>query len=584
MTVAKERIEPKVTEKPVYRNGRFAIIEQLLADDIHYMFGNPGTVEQGFLDALKDYYPEFKYVFCLQETIAVGAADGYARGTKKPTVVQLHTGVGLGNGIGMMYQAMRGHAPLVVLAGEAGVRYEAMDAQMAADLVGMATPVTKWATKVVDSSSVLRVLRRAIKIAATPPMGPVFVSLPMDILDAPNEEKVVPTSFPITRVAPEPDLLTQAAAMLAPAKHPLIIVGDGVAYSDAQVELTNIAELIGAQVWAADSSEPNISTTHPLYGGLLGHMFGEQSRQTTSQADAILIAGTYVFPEVFPALSGVFAPDAKVIHIDLNTYEIAKNFPVDLGLLGDPKTTLAKLCTALSLTLTSEQKEVANQRVSQYAKDKEQKRKDSLEADRAVRDSVPLHMSRFAEELAAQLPDDAIIFDEALTNGPEVVRYLQPKRIGQYFQTRGGSLGVGIPGAIGLKIANPDKTVFGFTGDGGSMYTIQALWTAAHHRINAKFVVCNNGGYQILKLNLLHYWRERQISEHNFPASFNICDPDIRFVELAQSLGVEAVRVKKPDQIAPAIEKALSHDGPFLIDLVLANEIEDTKIGVKCGQ
>lgn len=584
MIIAKEKSELEAVDKPVCRNGRFAIIEQLIADNIHYMFGNPGTVEEGFLDVLKDYYPEFEYIFALQETIALGAADGYARGTKKPTVVQLHSGVGLGNGIGMIYQAMRGHAPLVVIAGEAGIKYDAMDAQMAVDLVSMAKPVTKWATRVVDSSSLLRVLRRAIKIAATPPMGPVFVCLPMDILDAPNYEEVIPTSFPITRVAPESHILTRAAAMLALASQPLIIVGDGVAYSDAQAELTNVAEMVGAQVWGADSSEPNISATHPLYGGLLGHMFGESSLKITSQADVVLIVGTYVFPEVFPALSGVFATEAKVIHIDLNTYEIAKNFPVDLGLLGDPKTTLAKLSTALSLTLTSDQKEVANQRVDQYTQAKKQELAALLSADKNVRDSVPLHMSRFAEELAAQLPEDAIIFDEALTNGPEVVRYLPPKKVGQYFQTRGGSLGVGIPGAIGLKIANPDKTVVGFTGDGGSMYTFQALWTAAHHRINAKFVVCNNGGYQILKLNILQYWRERQIPEHNYPFSFDICDPDIRFDELARSLGVKALRIEKPALIASAIKEALSHNGPFLIDLVLANDIQDSKIGVKCGQ
>ncbi|MBE9170885.1 thiamine pyrophosphate-binding protein [Pleurocapsales cyanobacterium LEGE 06147] len=567
-----------------YRNGRFAIVEQLLADDIRYMFGNPGTVEEGFLDALKDYYPEFEYIFALQETIAVGAADGYARATKKPTIVQLHSGVGLGNGIGMIYQAMRGHAPLVVIAGEAGIKYDAMDAQMAADLVSMAKPVTKWATRVVDPSSLLRVLRRAIKIAATPPMGPTFICLPMDILDAPNDEEVIPTSIPVTRVAPDSDQLAKAAALLSAATQPLIIMGDGVAFSDGQTELTRVAELIGAQVWGADSSEPNISAIHPLYGGLLGHMFGEDSRRITLQADVILIVGTYVFPEVFPLLSEVFAPSAKVIHIDLDTYEIAKNFPVDLGLLGDPKTTLAKLITALSLTMTSEQKQAVNQRVIQIAEANKQRLNALFKADKAVRDSVPLHMSRFAEELAAQLPEDAIIFDEALTNSPELCRYLPPTKIGHYFQTRGGSLGVGIPGAIGLKLAHPDKTVIGFTGDGGSMYTIQALWTAAHHQLDAKFIVCNNQGYQILKLNILQYWRERQISEHDYPLSFDICDPDICFADLAKSLGVEAVRVEKPEQIGSAIQKALEHDGPFLIDLVLTNEISDAQIGVKCGQ
>lgn len=159
----------------VTRTGNEAIIEQFLADGITCMFGNPGTVEQGFLDAVEKF-EEMRYVLTLQEGVAVGIADGYARATGGPALVQLHSGVGLGNGIGMMYQAMRGHAPLVVIAGESGVRYDAMDAQMAADLVAMARPVTKYATRVIDPSSVLRVLRRALKIAMTPPRGPVFVS------------------------------------------------------------------------------------------------------------------------------------------------------------------------------------------------------------------------------------------------------------------------------------------------------------------------------------------------------------------------------------------------------------------------
>src|SRR5215469_6754685 len=204
------------------KTGRFAMLDQFLADGIHYMFGNPGTVEQGFLDAMSDYQ-DLQYILTLQESVAVAIADGYARATRRPTIVQLHSGVGLGNGIGMMYQAKRGHAPLIVLAGEAGLRYDAMEAQMWADLVAMAEPVTKWATRVVDPGSVLRVLRRAIKEASTPPMGPVFVSLPMDVLDAPNDEAVRPTSIPSTRSLPQPDDVARAAALLSGASRPMII-------------------------------------------------------------------------------------------------------------------------------------------------------------------------------------------------------------------------------------------------------------------------------------------------------------------------------------------------------------------------
>ncbi|HTV54327.1 MAG TPA: thiamine pyrophosphate-binding protein, partial [Terriglobia bacterium] len=188
------------------KTGRFAIIEQFLADGMRFMFGNPGTVEQGFLDALWNY-PEMKYILTLQESVAVTMADGYARATQKPTLVQIHSTPGLGNAIGSLYQAMRGHSPLVVIGGDAGIKYLAMEAQMAGDLVGFAKPVTKWATMITDPASLLRVLRRAIKVAATPPMGPVYVCLPMDVLDAPAVEEVRPTSIPSTRVAADQQLI-----------------------------------------------------------------------------------------------------------------------------------------------------------------------------------------------------------------------------------------------------------------------------------------------------------------------------------------------------------------------------------------
>ncbi len=559
------------------KTGRYAIIEQFLADGIDTMFGNPGTVEQGFLDAL-EAYPDFRYVLTLQETIAVAMGDGHARVTKRPTVVQLHSGVGLGNGIGMMYQALRGHAPLIVIAGESGIGYDAMDAQMAADLVTMAKPVTKYATRVVDPRSLLRVLRRAIKIATTAPMGPVFVCLPADVLDAPSTEQVVPTGIPSQRVLPAADDLQRAADLLAGAERPMIVVGDGVAWSGAQAELERVAETLGAEVWGADASEVNLRFDHPLFKGMLGHMFGAVSAGVTRRADAVLIVGTYVFPEVFPLFEDVFAPGAKVVHVDLNAYEIAKNFPVDLGLVSDPKLTLAALAELLDAGMSSTAKAAAQQRRTASEASRRTERERQLEHDRSVADQVPLHASRFMAELARQAPDDVIVFDEALTVSPDVTRYLVPTRPDHFFQTRGGSLGVGIPGALGIKVARPDKTVIGFTGDGGSMYTIQALWTAAHHDIGAKFVVCNNQSYMLLKLNILQYWTEQAgVEPHTFPKSFELAPPVIDFATLATSLGVPSRRVERPDQVGPAIEAMLAHDGPFLIDLVIDPAVPGAK-------
>jgi thiamine pyrophosphate-dependent acetolactate synthase large subunit-like protein len=196
-----------------------------------------------------------------------------------------------------------------------------------------------------------------------------------------------------------------------------------------------------------------------------------------------------------------------------------------------------------------------------------------------VRDQVPLQTSRFMEELAKQLPDDAIIFDEALTSSPPLTRYVPPVKPNTFFQTRGGSLGVGIPGALGIKLAHPDKTVIGFTGDGGSMYTIQALWSAAHHNIGAKFVICNNASYMLLKLNILQYWRSQGLQAGRFPTSFDLTGPMVDFVKIAEAMGVPGVCVERPEQAAPAIQQMLAHDGPFLIDMVVSSELPDASSG-----
>jgi benzoylformate decarboxylase len=564
------------------RPGRYALFEQLRADGFKFMFGNPGTVEQGFLDTIGEF-PDISYILALQETIAVGMADGYARAARRPAIVQLHSGVGLGNGVGMLYQAKRGHAPLIVFAGESGVMYDAMDAQMASDLVAIARPVTKWATRVVHPSSLLRVIRRAIKIASTPPMGPVFVALPMDVLDDVTTEAAVPTSIPVTQMAPAAAEIEQAARLLAHAKRPLIIFGDGVAFSGAQRELVALAEALGADVWGADCSEISMPSSHPQYRGQLGHMFGSHSGPIVGAADAILVVGTYLLPEVFPNLDSIFARDASVVHVDLDAYEIAKNFPVDLGLVADPAATLRALLPALKSAMSPDDVAGAAARRTAARARRDDEDKQAKAADAAAWDQTPMRPARFMSELAKRLGPKSLIFDEALTSSPDLTRYLSPDQPGGYYQTRGGSLGVGIPGAIGAKLAHPDRTVFGFTGDGGSMYTIQALWTAAHHGIGAKFVICNNGSYKLLKLNIQQYWRERGMPEHDFPASFDLLQPEIRFDLMAQSMGVASVRVERPDQIGPALDAALADDKPFLIDLVLTDEVAGHG-HVRCGQ
>ncbi|MYW67497.1 thiamine pyrophosphate-binding protein [Streptomyces sp. SID8379] len=558
----------------VSRPARVAILEQLRADGVRYMFGNPGTVEQGFLDELRNF-PDIEYILALQEAGVVGLADGYARATRTPAVLQLHTGVGVGNAVGMLYQAKRGHAPLVAIAGEAGLRYDAMEAQMAVDLVAMAEPVTKWATRVVDPESTLRVLRRAMKVAATPPYGPVLVVLPADVMDRDTSEAAVPTSYVDFAATPDPQVLDRAAELLAGAERPIVIAGDGVHFAGAQEELGRLAQTWGAEVWGADWAEVNLSVEHPAYAGQLGHMFGDSSRRVTGAADAVLLVGTYALPEVYPALDGVFADGAPVVHIDLDTDAIAKNFPVDLGLAADPRRALDGLARALERRMSPESRARAGEWFTGRSAQRSYEIAAAREQDEAALAPDALPVTAFLQELARQLPEDAVVFDEALTASPDVTRHLPPTRPGHWHQTRGGSLGVGIPGAIAAQLAHPDRTVVGFTGDGGSLYTIQALWTAARYDIGATFVICNNSSYKLLELNIEEYWKSVDVAAHEQPEMFDLARPAIDFVALSRSLGVPAVRVEKPDQAKAAVEQALGTPGPFLIDLVTGRGRED---------
>ncbi len=506
--------------------GRFAFFRQLLADGVTCMFGNPGSSEENLFDALRSpEFKDFRYYLALHEGPAVAIADAFARASppmalngdafawRRPALVQLHSYAGLANGLGMMYYARRGYTPMVVIAGEAGLRYEALDGQMAADLAAIARPFVKsdangpcgW--RVVDPGSLLRLLRRAIKTAATPPMGPVFLALPIDVLDQPNREPVA-RSFPVrSSIIPEQEMIAEAARLLRSATHPLILMGDGIAAAGAQAELTEVADLAGAVVWGGNCSEVNMRASHPLFGGYLGHMFGDDSLPIISAADVVLVCGTTVLPEVFPSLESVFAENANVIQFDLNATEIAKNFPLAIGALAEPKMTLARLAATLRETMTAGECERAGERRKQQEAEKTARRRAELERDAQVRDSVPMQPARFMADLAerlAKLPQPALIFDEALTSAPDLLRYLPQEEPGTWFQTRVGMLGTGLPGTVGLKIAHPGRTVFGFAGDGGAISTIQALATAARHGVGAKFVVCNNKSYRILKYNLQH--------------------------------------------------------------------------------
>jgi benzoylformate decarboxylase len=554
--------------------GHRKLLEQLELDGIAHIFGNPGSTEEGLLDEISRC-DSIQYVLGLQEAAVVLMANGYALATRKPTIVQLHSSVGLGNALGSLYHVFRKQrSPLVVLAGEAGMAYDALEAHMWIDLAGFARPVTKYAARAVHPGSVLRLLRRCIKIAATPPVGPTFLALPQDVLDQLNEEPLHPTVIPDTRLEPDPAAVARASALLATARHPVILAGDGVAHAGASAELSRLAGVLGAGVWGAMASEVSLPWTDPLYQGLTGHMFGASSRRVVEDADAVVICGTYVFPEVFPLLEDPFRPDAQIVHIDLDANAIAKNHRVTLGLVSDPRLTLRRLADGITGRMTPGQRRAAAERAEQLATARTRSQASAMQSDEARHGGVPLRMPAFAEALAKRLPPDSVIFDETLTYSAELMRYVAPSAPGRLFQTPGGTLGVGLPGAVGAKLALPDRTVVGLAGDGGAMYTYQALWTAAHLDLGAKFVVCNNRSYRLLKENIVAYRREQHSAAVAFPPSFDLTDPGLDFVALAAGLGVPGLRVSEPGDVEKGVNELFDHAGPFLLELMLEGDVQ----------
>ena len=279
-------------------------------------------------------------------------------------------------------------------------------------------------------------------------------------------------------------------------------------------------------------------------------MFGENSRSKVQDADVVLMVGTYAFPEVFPCIENPFRPDAKVYHIDLDVYEIAKNHPVTLGLCCSPKAALR----------------VISEKLEKTAVPYRERRMEELPGNpkKPLQDGTTVAV--FIEEIGRLTDENLIIFDEALTTSPYLASFLPRTQEGTFFQTRGGSLGVGIPGGMGIMLANRDQQVITFTGDGGSMYTIQALHTASRYHIPIKIVICNNKRYHLLDQNLEVYRRERGIAAHQLPDCFSM-EPVVDFVTLARSMGVDGIKAETPKQAADAAKMLLQAKEAFLVDL-----------------
>jgi benzoylformate decarboxylase len=545
--------------------GKHLLLELLLAEGVDTIFGNPGTTESPLMDALQDY-PQFRYVLSLHESVATAAADGYARASGKVGFVNVHIAPGVGNATSMLYDAYRGGTSLVVTAGQTDVRLNHGDAHLSGDLVQMTKQYTKYSAEVLDLAQMAPMVRRAFKTAAEAPKGPTFLSLPWNVCDEEIDAEVRPAPPSYGQNRPDSAAIARAAELLARARAPLMLVGDRVADSGGASEAAALAELIGARVYAITYAAMNFPTSHRQYLGILNSN-APGSRAILNGADAILAVGCNLFPQYTYLGAPLLNSSIPLIHLDSNQSEIGKNFAAEVGILADPKLGLAEIGQAIESWQSPTDREAAASRRDQAAA---LKQRQAEAFDRELRlnwAKSPIHPARLAHEIARNLPPEAIVVDEAITTSGPLHSAMTFDRPDSYVRIRGGAIGWGVGAALGVQIAKPDRPVVAVLGDGSAMYSIQGLWTAAHDRLPLTYIICSNHAYRILKLNLLNY-----LGEGGRPSAFvgmDLRNPDLDFAALAKAFGLQSERIEQPDDLGPALQRAIKHDGPSLLDVQL---------------
>ncbi len=548
--------------------GRQVLMETLVGHGVECLFGNPGTTESPIIDSLADY-PQIRYVLTLHEGVAVGAASYYAQASGRTGVVNLHVAPGLGNALGMLYNASKAGSPLLVTAGQQDTRLRLRAPLLGHDLVAMAAPLTKWSVQVERADEMAPVLRRAFKVAHDAPSGPVFVALPIDVLEQETAETAQPPGTLYLDARPDPAGVMAMAEALLGAASPVIVAGDDVARRGAHQELLALAELLGASVWVEGLRQHvAFPTSHPSCRGALG-FDAPAIRKALDGADAVLLVGGPFFEEVWFGPGSPFPPEAALLQIEDSPDRLSRNFPLRAGLLASPAAGLGALCEAIDRQAGPAFREAAARRNAALRSLKAQEA--AAQRERAAKrwDAAPISIPRLMSDLEAALPADAIVVDEAITASIDLARTLSFERPGDYFGARGGGIGQALPGALGVKLAYPQRPVVAISGDGSAMYSIQALWTAAHHDLAVVFVILDNREYRILKHNMDAYRHRFAVRSERPYIHMDLAKPELSFVEIAHGLGVPASRVTQPGDLGPALAKALGSGGPYLLDVVV---------------
>ena len=548
--------------------GKDALVRMLKAEGVKYIFGNPGTSETPMMDALQDF-PEVGYIQALQEGTAVGMADGYARATGRPSFANIHIAGGLANGISALYNAFRGGTPVVLSAGNSDTRMLLSEPTLSGDLVQMTRQYTKWSHEIHHAADIPGAVRRAFNEAKTPPTGPAFLSFPWDTMDVQAEVDVIGSSQGHYRIRPDRDALEQASRLLAQAENPVIIIGDRIAQSGGVDQMVQVAERLGARVYAAAFSEVNFPTSHPLWSGML-NTSSPATRRLLSGADVALAVGANVFSSFLYVDVPLLDPTTKLVHLDSATSEVEKSYPTEIGVFADPATGLAELADALDHDMSAPAKEAAATRMAELGERRRRAREEYEQRLRQRWDNNPIAVERMMHELAAAAPPGTIVADEAVTSRPAMMQEFSFDEPGTFFGIQGGALGWAMPGALGLKLAKPDRPVLAVVGDGASMYTVQALWTAATYNIPVVYAICNNRAYRILKVNMDIYLKrmlndDDRVSEYK---GMDFANP-LDLSAMAQAMGVQSAKITDPAQIGPEARQMFESGRPGLLDITI---------------
>ncbi|MGY0571286.1 thiamine pyrophosphate-binding protein [Bradyrhizobium sp. RDM12] len=547
--------------------GRSAFLALLKDEGITHLFGNPGTTELPIMHALKDH-PDLTYVMAMQESLVVAIADGYSRASGKLVACNVHVAPGLGNAMGSLYNAQFTGTPMILTAGQQEQGHGLMEPVLYGPLVRMAEPLVKWAVEVTRLEDLPRIVRRAAKVAMTPPTGPVFISLPGDILNSEAGIDLGRSTRVDARTKPSDEALKAFAARLLKAERPVIVTIDEVVKSDALKEAAELAELLGAAAY--QSSTPygsHFLSESPSFVGTLARM-QKVARDTLAPYDLLVaLGGDPLRMSVYSEVDAL--PDGLgIVQVGLADWEIAKNYGAEIALKADVKETLRALIPVLKEMGGAALAQRAKQRLAELApKNWTARRAALVEQIGRSAGRTPIDPDYLVLQMVEAMPDHAILVDEGLTSSRQITA-LRPHRDRYgYHGLASGGIGWGLPASVGASIANPDRPVVCFSGDGSAMYSIQALWTAAHHKLPLNVVIANNGGYRIIKQRLLAFH-----GDDNY-VGMDFVDPPVDFAGVAKALGCEAIKLSDPRELKATLASAFNRPGTKLIEVTVDGKV-----------